>query len=218
MTFYAWELDVCPAYAWQGGPSGNTHIDQLKNRAERRIILADRMQHLLTLPFENISIEDYYVLKSAHAVLYAMGHSFLCKDWLDFTSGTRNNAADRERIGVAPSGSTAVQLYKTYAIELPDGTVIGSRTRDIVKPLSSVIVYQADGSGNPVAKAGTLDTLTGLFTPTVAWTAGRALWWAGEFRVPVRFNNDYMPMSIDEGGAEGHRVSGSVELIEVFDE
>jgi hypothetical protein len=79
-------------------------------------------------------------------------------------------------------------------------------------------VYQADGSGNPVLKPGTLDTLTGLFTPTTAWTSGRALWWAGEFRVPVRFNNDFMPASIDSQNENRKFIRGAIELVEVFGE
>lgn len=215
MSFFEWELTACPAYAYQGGPNGQTHIDTLKNRHERRVALGDLMLHTYVIPFDNISIEEYQEIKGVHAVMYAMTHSFLIKDWLDFTSGKRNVSTDRERIGNAPAGSAAVQLYKTYDIELPDGTVIGSRTRDITKPLSTIVVYQMDGSNHPVLKPGTVDTLTGLFTPDTAWTEGRAISWAGEFRVPVRFNNDYMPMSIEEGGAEGHRVSGQIELVEV---
>lgn len=208
MTFYAYELEgVCPAYGWQSGPSGNTEITKLKNQHEARNAIGDEARHYFTLPFANVESDDYLrYLKSVHMVMYAMTHSFLVKDWLDFE-------VEGEPIGDAPSGSTAVQLKKTYGIYSPGGSLLASRSRDITKPVAGAVVYQAG-----IAKAGTLDTATGLFTPSTAWTEGQALTWTGEFRVPVRFNNDYMPMSIENLSRGQHVVSGSVELIEVFGE
>jgi uncharacterized protein (TIGR02217 family) len=100
-----------------------------------------------------------------------------------------------------------VQLYKTYT----KGALSTQRT--ITKPRANVVVYEGG-----VAKAGTLDTLTGLFTPSTAWTTGAALTWSGEFRVPVRFDNDFLPMTIDSRNANGYAMNGSVQLIEVFGE
>lgn len=198
MTFYAVELEgVCPAYGWQAGPSGNTQITTLRNSHERRNAKADIARHYFNLPFQNIESLDYLqYLKAAHMAMYAMTHSFLVKDWLDY-------ACAAESLGTAPSGTTAVQLKKTYTFGP------ASRSRNITKPVAGAVIYQ-----NGVAKAGTLDTDTGLFTPDTDWNAGAALTWTGEFRVPVRFNNDYMPMTLDNPG----RVNGSVELIEVFGE
>lgn len=201
MTFYAVELDICPSYGWQGGPSGNTEIQMQRNAHERRNARADVHRHYFNLPFAAIETPDYLLyLKSAHMAMYAQTHSFLVKDWLDFE-------ATLEPLGNAPSGSTAVQLKKTY--------VFGpaSHVREITKPVAGAQVFQ-----NGVLKAGTLDTATGLFTPTTAWTAGQPLTWTGEFRVPVRFNNDYMPMTIDTKSGGHHLVSGNVELVEVFGE
>ena len=201
MTFYAVELDICPAYGWQGGPLGRTRIRSLRNGHERRNVEADLMRHRYTLPFENIKGMDYLAyLKGAHSAMYAMAHSFLVKDWLDFE-------AVQDPLGTAPAGSTPVQLQRTYSF----GPV--SRTRQITKPVAGAVIYQ---NGTP--KAGTLNTLTGLFTPTTAWTGGATLTWSGEFRVPVRFDNDFLPFSLD-GRSKGEAfVNGSVELIEVLGE
>lgn len=206
MTFYAQELEgVCPAYGWQGGPNGNTQITPLKTRQEHRVALGEIALHSFILPFQNITSEAYLqYLKAAHMAMWAMTHSFLVKDWMDFQGVG-------ESLGVAPSGSTPVQLQKTYWFGL------ASRTRDITKPISAT-VYQADGSGNPIVKPGTFSTTTGLFTPDSGWTAGRALTADFEFRVPVRFNNDSMPMTIETRSGNQHVISGSVELIEVIGE
>lgn len=201
MTFYAVELDICPAYGWQGGPLGRTRIRSLRNGHERRNVEADLMRHRFTLPFQNIKNMEYLsYLKGAHAAMYAMAHSFLVKDWLDFQ-------ATVEPLGTAPSGTTPVQLTRTYSF----GPVI--RTRPITKPVAGAIVYQ-----NGVPKAGTLNTLTGLFTPDTSWTGGATLAWTGEFRVPVRFDNDFLPFSLDGRNAGEAFVNGSVGLIEVLGE
>ena len=68
-------------------------------------------------------------------------------------------------------------------------------------------MYQAG-----VSKAGSLDTATGLFTPTTNWTAATALTWTGEFDTPVRFDNDYLPATWDNYQVR----TVDVELIEIF--
>lgn len=208
MTFYAVELDnVCPAYGWQGGPNGDTLVVALRGRQEYRVSRAEDDQHSFILPFQNIVHEEYArYLKSFHMAMYARTHSFLVKDWLDFE-------LDGDSQGVAPSGSTPVQLRKVYNV-YAGGTLIATRSRDITKPVAGTVVMYQGG----VAKAGTYSTTTGLFTPSSAWTPGAALTATGEFRVPVRFNNDYMPFSIDNKSSGQHVVNGSVELIEVFGE
>ncbi len=201
MTFYAVELDICPTYGWQAGPSGNTRIVRLRNRHERRNAKASLAQHQFTLPFQNITNDEYLsYLKSAHMAMWAQLHSFLVKDWSDFE-------ASLESLGNAPSGTTAVQLIKTYTWGP------ASRLRIITKPVAGAVIFQ---SGTP--KAGSLDTATGLFTPSTSWTAGQPLTWTGEFMVPVRFNNDFLPMSIDNKSGSNFTMNGSVDLIEVFGE
>lgn len=211
--FYQWELDICPAFGWQGGPGANTRIDSLKNQHERRVPRGDLMRHTFNLPFNSIDDETYYqYVKSAHAVMYGMLHSFLVKDHLDYT-------ADQASLGVAPSGTTAVQLQIPYEIVLPGGMVVGTRERPITKPVANgLVMYQANGSGVLTPKTGTVDELTGLWTPSTSWTAGRAIAWSGEFRVPVRFNNDIMPASIVAKSRTRRFIEGSIELIEVFGE
>ena len=44
--------------------------------------------------------------------------------------------------------------------------------------------------------AGTLDLLTGEFTPTAPWAAG-SYTWSGEFYVWVHFTNDYNSFTIN---------------------
>ncbi|MGQ4661353.1 DUF2460 domain-containing protein [Lysobacter sp. F6437] len=202
MTFYATEIDTCPAYGWQGGPEFDTRIKALRNGHERRNGNWDQVRHRYTLPMQNKAATDYLsFVKSAHLAMRGQLHSFLVKDYSDFE-------VTAEPLGLAPAGTTAVQLVKLSTFGL------ATYERVITKPLATVVVYEAG-----VAKAGTLDTLTGLFTPTEAWVEGAALTWSGEFRIPVRFAQDYLPFSIDNRFADGrYAMNGSIELIEVFGE
>ena len=198
--FYDFELDLCPGYGWQGGPSFNTRIVTLRNGHERRNVTSAAVRHMYTLPFQNI-LEQAYLdeLKAAFLAVRGRAHSFKVKDRSDYK-------AVNAPLGNAPAGSAAVQLKKTSTFG------VASYTRIITKPKFANI-YQ----GN-VAKPGTVNVLTGMFTPTTAWTAGLPLTWSGEYFVPVRFDNDSLPMSIDNRTSGGYVMNGSVQVIEVFGE
>lgn len=201
------ELDISPSFGWQFGPGSSVRVHALRNGHEHRSILHDSARHSFTLPFSKIRNADYLAkLKAAFLVCHGPGHSFKVRDWADYS-------ATAEVLGTAPSGTTAVQLRKTYSF--------GGQThvRTIGKPKASTVVVYQDTGGGPVAKPGTVDPLTGLFTPTTAWTAGATLTWGGEFFVAVRFASDAMLMSIPSNyGADGFAIEGSVDLIEVFGE
>lgn len=201
MTHYAYELEICSGFGLQVGTLGDTEIKKQKNQHERRNA-ADEMLHAYILTLTNVTEEVYIQkLKTAHMVFYAQAHSFLVKDPLDF-------AVTDESLGDAPSGSTPVQFIRTYGIP-----GIAQYVRNITKPVAGAVVKQ-----NGVTKAGTLDTETGLFTPDSAWTEGQPLTWTGEFRVPVRFNSDFAPVTVDSKNPNRFFVNGSVELVEVTGE
>ena len=196
------ELDLCPAFGWQGGPEFYTRIITLRNGHERRNANWAGMRHHYTLPFQNITDADYLLyLKSVFVAAQGQAESFIVKDHSDYQ-------ATLEPLGTAPSGSTPVLLKKTYTFG--EASIV----RDITKPVAGAVIYQ---NGSP--KAGTLDTTTGYFTPTTSWSGGATLAWTGEFRVPVRFASDILSSSIDSRGGNGdYAMTGSVELIEVFGE
>lgn len=195
------ELDPCIAWGFAGGPEFSTRMTALVNGRERRNARWANPRHRWSAPFQNITPEDYAEIKAMFVACLGMTHGFLFTDRLD-------HVATLESLGAAPAGSAAVQLVKTYT------KGASSYTRTIVRPLATgFTLYQAG-----VAKAGTLDAETGLFTPTTAWTEGAALTWSGGFRIPVRFANDWLPFSIDDRAAGEFAINGSVDIIEVVGE
>lgn len=133
-------------------------------------------------------------LIGCHTAALGQLHTFLFRDWLDYR-------AQGVSLGVAPSGSTPVQLVK------PSTWGGSTTTRTILHPVAAtVVVYQ-----NGVVKAGTVSALTGLFTPTTGWTAGQPLTADFDFDVAVRFATDMAAFTMP------HREIAelAVELIEV---
>jgi len=202
MALYPVEIDVCPGFGWQASPEFNTDVRMLRSGREKRRGLNDLVRHRYTLPFNNISSDEYLMkLKAAFLAVRGQLHSFLVKDDSDYLSVD-------DPLGLAPSGSAAVQL-----IHLANFEGAAFYERIITKPVAGTVVVKQNG----VVKAGAADPLTGLFIPTSAWTPGAVLTWSGEFRVAVRFASDSLPMSIDNRrGADAYAMNGQIDLIEVF--
>lgn len=202
MTFYAAEIDACPAYGWQGGPSIDVLIKRLASGREKRKPQQFVRLHSYILPYQNITDSDYLqYIKSAYMALGGPTDSFLVKDYGDFR-------AVNEPLGIAPAGSTPVQLLRTYGFA---GLVTHSRV--ITKPVVGAVISQ---NGLPVA--GTLNLLTGMFTPDAPWTPAAILTWDGEFRVPCRFDQMTLTSTIDNRTGQHYAVNGSVTLLEVYGE
>jgi uncharacterized protein (TIGR02217 family) len=175
----------------------STRVRDLKNGYERRNANWTLKKRRFTAKYAGWTKEMRDDLLAQVWVADGMTYSFRFKDWSDYS-------VTAQSLGTAPSGSTAVQLVKTYT----KGST--TKTRTITKPVASTVtVYQ-----NGVAKAGTLDDTTGLFTPTTAWTGGAALTWTGNFDVCVRFATDEPEFVLP------HRDIAEVvcELVEVFGE
>lgn len=141
------------AYGFQIGPQFQTRIRTLRNGHERRNRDASSFRWKGSAPYQNIKPEHYETLLGAFLTAGGMADSFRFKNWVDF-------AVTGQSLGVAPAGSTPVQLVKDYVLF---GSV---RYRRIIeKPVAGTVTVYEGG----VAKAGTTDTTTGLFTPSTAW-------------------------------------------------
>lgn len=196
------ELDICPAFGWQGGPSFNTRVITTQSWMERRNANNIQCRHSYSLPLQNIIDADYLtLLKQVFMACRGQLHSFLVKDYSDYQA---NNDVFGEGDGVTKT----FQLSKTSAF----GSA--SYVRIITKPVAGASV-----TVNGVATAATIDVTTGIVTFSVAPAAGAILRWTGEFRVPVRFNSDVLNTTIDNKSNQGDfLINGSVDLIEVFAE
>lgn len=175
----------------------NTRVVSLKNGHERRNANWSGKKRRYTSRYGAFTQGMIEELLSFSEIADGQANAFRFKDWSDFK-------ATAQPLGNAPSGTTAVQLQRTYT----RGAY--SKVRTITKPVDgTVVVYQA---GTP--KAGTVDDLTGLFTPSTSWTAGQLLTADFEFDVPVRFATDEIEFVLP------HRdiFEVNADLVEVFGE
>lgn len=153
-------------------PARMTDVQQLRSGMEHRNSRWANARRRFTTRYAKLPHDARDELLHLWMACEGMTYGFLLQDPSD-------PKATNQSLGNAPSGTTPVQLVKTYSY--------GSRThtRTITRPLSTAVVYQSG-----VAKAGTVDTTTGIFTPSTSWSAGSPLTWTGQFLVPVRFATD----------------------------
>lgn len=196
------ELDICPAYGWQGGPEFSTRVMTTRSWVERRNADNALCRHSYSLPLQNITNSEYLLhLKQVFLACRGKLHSFKVKDFSDFKA---DNDAFFEGDGV----TTSFQLRKDSFFGA------ASYTRIITKPVANTILIKVDG----VETAATIDELTGIVTFAVAPALNSVGTWSGEFRVPVRFNTDVLNTSIDNRNRDAeYIVNGSIDLIEVFE-
>lgn len=201
MAFLETRLSDRVAIGFQSIPFYSTRIVSLDNGKEKRNVNWTKAKRRYTAVYANFTPAQFAELLQCFHAVQGSAYSFRFKDWMDYQ-------ADMVAIGNTPGANTTpVQLVKTYTFGA------NTQTRTITKPVAGTIaVYQDNGAGTFVLKAGTTDPTTGLFTPSTAWTAGRALKASFEFDVPVRFASDEMPSSWDNKQA----ISTNAELVEDF--
>lgn len=196
MAFIETRLSDDVAYAFRAIPRYKTQIAPLDNGKEQRDLKWTKAKRRFEAVYDKFTPTLYAGLLDCFHACGGSGYAFRFKDWSDYqvTAGALGNTP-----GV---NMTPVQLVKVYAFGSQ------SRSRTITKPVAGTVTVYSNG----VAKAGAIDTATGLFTPTTNWAAGEALTATFEFDVPVRFENDELPTEYEDYAA----LSVDAVLIEVF--
>lgn len=197
MAFIDARLLECVADGFEGKKTYATRIHPLRSGHEARNKARSNGRWTFYAVAGSLDPEDWPLILDAFDAVQGSGDSFRFHNPLD-------GSVVGQSLGDAPAGSTPVQLVKSSTF----ATV--TRTRNITKPVAgSVTVYQTG-----VAKAGTYSTLTGLFTPSTAWTEGEPLTADFEWDVPVRFEADELAPTYEDFSAIGVPLN----LIEVFGE
>ena len=209
MSFYPIQIPPTPGFGFTGGPEFQTNVQNIASGREKRNGEWSICRHKYTAPFANIPEEAYRSIKSTFLVMRGRLHTFLHRDWGDFT-------AVNEPFGTGDGTTAVFQLSKASSIP---GFPAATYTRIITKPnvsapLDTPLVIKAAGS----VVAPSVSELDGTVAFGTAPAPGVALTWSGEFFVQVRFDIDYLPYSLDDRSTGGYVTNGSVDLIEVLDE
>jgi uncharacterized protein (TIGR02217 family) len=192
MAYINTRLSTCVAYGFSGGPEYSTLIVTMDNGKEQRNRQWLYPRHKYSAQYLNLSKQAQEEIIAAFHAMVGQLHACRFRDANDYK-------AETEPLSPSIGTSAPVQLIKTY--------ILGdqSTVRLIQAPVAGAVITR---NGSPVA--GTLDTTTGLFTPSATWVAGTFAW-TGEFDVWVRFNSDFNAFSI--GGPNA--ATSNIELIEV---
>lgn len=190
-------LEPCPGYGWQGGPSFQTQVVQMVSGRENRNAQHDNVRHQFSAPFQNITQSAYRNIKQMHLVCKGMLRAFKFRDELDFE-------ATGESFGVGNGSRTVFQLCKI-------STIAGVSYQRNVYAIEGAPVIRVNGT----ITAATVDKDRGTVTFAAAPANGAVLSWTGLFAVWVRFNQDYLPFSIDSGNGVDRFANGTVDLLEV---
>lgn len=199
-------IDQCASYGWTGGQEFQTRIRLLSNGRERRNADWSQGRHRFTIPFQNIGSEGYQAVRQMHEVCRGMLHAFLYLDPL-------NNEADDELFAVA-DGSSEYQLTTTSVI---DGVSYQREVSALYIPGDNGSAVQVTPivmvNGTPTAVTVDYDRGKVLFGAPP--TPGAVLRWSGRYSVWVRFNNDWLPFSVDNRRGVDFAHNGTIELLEL---
>ena len=185
------------SYGATGGPQYITNVNTTVNRKEYRSIssIFSRMRYSISYMLK--TAEEMEKLIAFFRARRGKAVGFRFKDWSDYR-------AERELIGVGNSVDKIFQLRKVYKSGKTE------YKRIISKPaLGSVIMYfnneQVSGNFSVDYQSGKIK-----FDSTVP--VGVKVFSSFEFDVPVRFDIDYLPISIDSTNTYS---SKNINLIEI---
>lgn len=200
MAFLPIQIAQVPGFGFQGGPNFSTDIKALASGREKRNGDWLTARHKYSAPFQNITNEAYLAIKEVFLITRGRLHTFLFRDWADFQ-------ASNEQFAVADGTTVVYQLKKVSQIGA------GSYTRIITKPDTDFgVTIRVDGVVTGAAVSSSDGTVTFASPPA----ADAVLTWTGQFFVPVRFDNDGLPFSLDNRSNSDYIQNGSIDLIEIF--
>jgi uncharacterized protein (TIGR02217 family) len=180
------------AYGFRGGPRYAVTKVTLRSLRTRRNAETSQPLYRFVAPYDRIKPEHHNEVISAFHVCLASTHGFRLRDRADYQ-------LDDVEIGTA-TGITdeTMQIVKPYTF----GGI--TRTRDITKPVDSVVFSLANGyttdspaltvTADDVALAFTCNYSTGMLTFTA--NEGEIIRVSGEFDVPVFFDQEELDFQL----------------------
>lgn len=160
-----------------GGPGFSTREVRLRSGITRRTPRQEMPKHRYRTDYVTLSEDErQHMLASIWAAEGAV-YSFRFRDYNDWK-------VEDQVLGVGDGTDDPIQLFKDYQF----GSKV--KRRDITLP------YKVTMKAAGIAYTDfTVDPLSGLATPATTWPSGDVLSFSCRFDVPVRFANDYNPMS-----------------------
>lgn len=190
----------------KGGPERRTRIVELASGDEERNTSWANSRRRYDVSYGVRRADDLVAVVAFFEARNGRLHAFRFKDWSDYKSclPSATPAATDQIIGTGNGSTTTFALTKTYA------SGAQSWARAILKPVAGTVTVSLNGVAQ--GSGWSVNTTTGIVTFTVPPTTGAVIRAGFEFDVPVRFDTDELPVTLD---IERTGSIPSIPLIEV---
>lgn len=183
------------AYGSKGGPSFKTNVFTLSSGHEHRNIQWSTPKHMYDVAYGVRSQAKLYSLIEYFHAVAGMAYGFRFKDYGDFKScAPGENVNDEDQPMESFSGESTDTQFKLVKVYTKGAF---TRTRRIYKPVDGTILVAVDGVVKVEDTDYAIDYTTGLLTFSSTQTTSLVTW-GGEFDVPVRFEQDDLPVSYED--------------------
>lgn len=193
------------SYGSVGGPEFSTEVVELGSGREQRNINWAYSRERWNVAYGIKRIEQLNELLRFFYARRGRAHGFRFKNHNDYQAGV-------QELGTGDSSQDEFQLVNNY------DDLGGGFTRKITKPIADSVqvfidgVEQIDSSGDPVGWS--IDNETGIITfdASVLPASGEVVSASFDFDIPMRFDTDYLPVTLETYLAG----SANVPLVELF--
>jgi uncharacterized protein (TIGR02217 family) len=190
----------------KGGPERRTRIVELASGDEERNASWANSRRRYDVSYGVRRADDLAAVVAFFEARNGRLHAFRFKDWSDYKSclPSAAPAPTDQIIGTGNGSTTTFALTKTYA------SGAQSWARAILKPVTGTVTVSLNGIAQ--SSGWSVNTTTGIVTFAVPPTTGAVIRAGFEFDVPVRFDTDELPVTLD---IERTGSIPSIPLIEV---
>lgn len=190
----------------KGGPERRTRIVELASGDEERNASWANSRRRYDVSYGVRRADDLAAVVAFFEARNGRLHAFRFKDWPDYKSclPSATPAPTDQIIGTGNGSTTTFALTKTYA------SGVQSWARAIIKPVAGTVTVSLNGVGQ--GSGWSINTTTGIVTFAVSPTTGAVIRAGFEFDVPVRFDTEELPVTLD---IERTGSIPSIPLIEV---
>ena len=188
------------------GPERRTRIVELASGDEERNASWANSRRRYDVSYGVRRADDLAAVVAFFEARNGRLHAFRFKDWSDYKSCLPSAAPGPtdQIIGTGNGSTTTFALTKTYA------SGAQSWARAIIKPVAGTVTVSLNGVAQ--GSGWSVNTTIGIVTFVVPPTIGAVIRAGFEFYVPVRFDTDELPVTLD---IERTGSIPSIPLIEV---
>ncbi|VAW03627.1 Similar to phage capsid and scaffold / Gene Transfer Agent (GTA) ORFG12 [hydrothermal vent metagenome] len=204
--FHETRLPEDISYGASGGPQFLTNVVEMASGHEQRNREWAEARNIYDIGLGLRSENDLGELLGFFRARAGRAYGFRYKDWLDYKSSApqQNIAATDQILAMGDGATVGFQLVKTY----DSGGLL--HVRNIAKPATGTVTVALDGVIQ--ATGWQVDVTDGVVTFDVAPANGVVITAGYEFDVPVRFLEDFLPITLES--YQAGQVP-SISLIEV---